>query len=73
MSAMEPPTSDVFRVIEHVVPCQHISEYPGAKANGQADDFKLAAKQYIPFDNPDPQTGDVTILAAHANGLTKVG
>ncbi|KAJ6045089.1 uncharacterized protein N7446_003291 [Penicillium canescens] len=68
---MEPLTTDVFRVIEHVVPCQHISEYPGAKANGQANDLKLAVKQYIPIDNPDPQTGDVTILAAHANGLTK--
>jgi hypothetical protein len=29
-------------------------------------------KQYIPLDNPKPQPGDVTILAAHANGFPKV-
>jgi hypothetical protein len=32
----------------------------------------LAVKQYIPLDNPNPQPGDVTILAAHANGFPKV-
>lgn len=28
-------------------------------------------KQYIPLDNPDPQLGDVTIVAAHAAGFPK--
>lgn len=32
----------------------------------------LAVKQYIPLDNPNPQPGDVTIIAAHANGFPKV-
>jgi hypothetical protein len=70
---MKPSTRDVFRVIEHIVPCQYIREYPGANTNGQADGLRLAVKQYIPVDNLSPQAGDVTILAAHANGFTKVG
>ncbi|KAJ5815016.1 hypothetical protein N7474_006793 [Penicillium riverlandense] len=59
-----------FRIVEHVVPCQHIREYPAATA-GVDDTLHLAVKQYIPLDNPNPQPGDVTILAAHANGFPK--
>ena len=61
-----------FRVVEHVVPCQHIREYPGAIADDQDTSLHPAVKQYIPIDNPSPQPGDVTILAAHANGFPKV-
>ncbi len=32
----------------------------------------LAVKQYIPKSNPNPRPGDVTIIAAHANGFVKV-
>ncbi|PYI12428.1 toxin biosynthesis protein [Aspergillus sclerotiicarbonarius CBS 121057] len=63
--------SDPFRVVEHIVECQHIREYPAATANEQEDVLNLVVKQYIPLDNPDPQPGDVTILAAHANGFPK--
>ncbi|KAJ5945752.1 hypothetical protein N7454_002591 [Penicillium verhagenii] len=66
-----PSTANLFHVIEHVVPCQYIREYPGATINGQTDLLKLSVKQYIPIDNLTPQHGDVTILAAHANGLPK--
>lgn len=62
-----------FRVVEHVVPSQHIREYPGATADDQEQALQLAVKQYIPLDNENPQPGDVTILAAHANGFPKVG
>ncbi|KAL4953905.1 Alpha/beta hydrolase family-domain-containing protein [Aspergillus filifer] len=65
------PSSGPFRVVEHTVACQHIREYPGATANEQEDVLNLAVKQYIPLDNPHPQPGDVTILAAHANGFPK--
>lgn len=65
--------SSPFRIVEHVVPCQHIREYPAATANEQEDTLHLAVKQYIPLDNPHPQPGDVTILGAHANGFPKVG
>lgn len=61
-----------FRLVEHLVPGQHLREYPGATASDQEEPLKLAVKQYIPLDNPDPQPGDVTILAAHANGFPKV-
>ncbi|KAJ5983802.1 hypothetical protein N7481_005901 [Penicillium waksmanii] len=60
-----------FRIVEHVVPGQHIREYPAATANSQEEPLNLAVKQYIPLDNPNPQPGDVTILAAHANGFPK--
>ena len=65
--------SGPFRIVEHIVECQHIREYPAATANEQEDVLNLIVKQYIPLDNPDPQPGDVTILAAHANGFPKVG
>ncbi|KAL5332228.1 Alpha/beta hydrolase family-domain-containing protein [Aspergillus crustosus] len=64
-------SSGPFRIVEHVVPCQHIREYPGATADEQEDVLNLTVKQYIPLDNPNPQPGDVTILAAHANGFPK--
>ncbi|CAI7624348.1 unnamed protein product [Penicillium glandicola] len=63
--------SSPFRIVEHVVPTQHIREYPGATANVQEEPLHLAVKQYIPLDNPNPQPGDITILAAHANGFPK--
>ena len=70
MSSRSP--SGPFRIVEHVVPCQYIREYPAATANEQEDTLHLAVKQYIPLDNPNPQRGDVTIIAAHANGFPKV-
>jgi hypothetical protein len=70
--AIQPTMSSLFRIVEHVVPAQHIREYPGATANDQEEPLNLAVKQYIPLDNPNPQPGDVTILAAHANGFPKV-
>ncbi|KAF1984194.1 alpha/beta-hydrolase [Aulographum hederae CBS 113979] len=59
-----------FQVIEHVVPGQHIREYARATAtiDGPLD---LVVKQYIPLDNPRPQWGDLTIIAAHGSGLPK--
>lgn len=65
-------SSSPFRIVEHVVPSQHIREYPAATANSQEETLHLAVKQYIPLDNPNPRAGDVTILAAHANGFPKV-
>lgn len=61
-----------FRIVEHTVESQHVREYPGA-TNNQDQALQLAVKQYIPLDNTAPQSGDVTILAAHANGFPKVG
>ncbi|PLB46739.1 putative toxin biosynthesis protein [Aspergillus steynii IBT 23096] len=71
MSSAPSASLGPFRIVDHVVPCQHIREYPAATANEQEDELQLAVKQYIPLDNPNPQPGDVTILAAHANGFPK--
>ncbi|KAF4949462.1 hypothetical protein FSARC_13474 [Fusarium sarcochroum] len=60
-----------FRVVEHVVNGCHTRDYVGATARGDADIPKLSVKQYIPVDNPNPKPGDVTIIAAHANGFPK--
>ncbi|KAI4721734.1 toxin biosynthesis protein-like protein [Aureobasidium sp. EXF-10727] len=60
-----------FRVQEHTLPCSYIREYPLATADSQEDTLHLAIKQYTPLDNLSPQKGDVTIIAAHANGFPK--
>ncbi|SPQ24851.1 cc4bb9db-94b1-4c3c-968c-334ec7b553ae [Thermothielavioides terrestris] len=63
--------SQFYRVVEHTVDCHHSREYVTATVHGDADKPRLAVKQYIPLDNPDPQPGDVTIIGAHANGFPK--
>ncbi|EED24284.1 toxin biosynthesis protein, putative [Talaromyces stipitatus ATCC 10500] len=60
-----------FRIVEHVVPGQYLREYPRATSTSQEGTLYLAVKQYIPLDNPHPQAGDVTFIAAHANGFSK--
>ncbi|KAI5866200.1 alpha/beta-hydrolase [Durotheca rogersii] len=70
-SSPSPSPSFPFHVREHVVPAQHIREFPRATAVSQDDVLRISVKQYIPVDNPDPQPGDVTIIGAHANGFPK--
>ena len=65
-------SSALFEVREHVIPAQHIREYPQATANSQEEVLHIHVKQYIPRDNPNPSRGDVTILASHGNGFYKV-
>lgn len=65
-------SAHLFRIAEHVVPSQHIREYPRATAHEQEDILNLAVKQYTPLNNLDPQLGNVTIIGAHANGFPKV-
>ncbi|KAI1935645.1 hypothetical protein LOZ66_005185 [Ophidiomyces ophidiicola] len=60
-----------FRIVEHLVPGQHIREYPRATSTIQEETLCLSVKQYIPLDNPNPQAGDVTIIGAHANAFPK--
>lgn len=59
-----------FHIREHTVPTQHIRRYPRATLNS-GDELQLALKQYIPKTNTSPSPGDITILAAHANGVGK--
>lgn len=72
MATLSSSSSGSFRIVKHLVPGEHIREYPAATANEQEETLCLAVKQYIPLDNPNPQPGDVTILGAHANGFPKV-
>lgn len=60
-----------FHVVEHVVPAQHIRDFPRAVLQAEETVLHLHVKQYIPIDNPNPQPGDVTIIGAHANGFPK--
>lgn len=63
-------SSSLFKVIEHIVPTQHIREYPRAlrKPDGE---LKLVVNEYRPLDNLDAALGSVTIIAAPANGFPK--
>ena len=64
-------SSTVYHCVEHVVPCQHIRQYPRGTAGDQETRLHLAVKQYTPIDHAIPQPGDVTIIGAHANGFVK--
>lgn len=68
MTSTMPQSSGSFGVVEHVIPCQHIRDFPAATANKQEDTLHLAVKRYIPLDSLDPRPGDVTIIGTHANG-----
>ncbi|KIL93095.1 host-specific ak-toxin akt2 [Fusarium avenaceum] len=61
----------IWAIATAVVVFVHTRQYLAATANGDHDIPKLAVKQYIPHDNPNPQPGDVTIVGAHANGFPK--
>ncbi|PWY92801.1 toxin biosynthesis protein [Aspergillus heteromorphus CBS 117.55] len=59
-----------FTITEHLIDAQYIREYPRATTIQNAP-LKLCIKQYTPFDNPEPQPGDLTIVAAHGTGFAK--
>ncbi|ODA82394.1 hypothetical protein RJ55_00901 [Drechmeria coniospora] len=61
----------LYHVIEHTIDASHIREFARATSNSQAETLRLAVKQYVPKDNPHPRKGDLTIIAAHANGFVK--
>jgi hypothetical protein len=60
-----------YKVVERKIPAQHIREFPQATANTQEEQLYIHTKQYIPLSNLIPQPGDVTIIAATANGFPK--
>ncbi|KAI9840690.1 MAG: hypothetical protein M1837_001366 [Sclerophora amabilis] len=64
-------SSSHFNVEVHKVPSQHVRQYPGATLEDQEDVLYLELKHYRPLSNPNPKAGDVTIIAAHANGFPK--
>lgn len=60
-----------FRVVEHVVKCQHTRDRPAGAERGRDNDLRMCVKQYIPKTNPEPRHGDVTIIGAQANAFPK--
>ncbi|KAH7559382.1 Alpha/beta hydrolase family-domain-containing protein [Bipolaris maydis] len=64
-------SSTYFRIDEHKVPASHIRGFPRSTATKQEEVLHLAVKQYTPLSNKSPKPGDITIIAAHANGFPK--
>lgn len=62
-----------FKIVEHVIPGQHIREYYHSVKGRQEAPVQLATKQYIPLDRPEPIPDNaVTIIGTHGNGSPKV-
>jgi hypothetical protein len=61
-----------YHIQEHTIAASHIREYARATSESQEEELSLSVKQYTPKGNPNPQHGDITIIAAHANGFPKV-
>lgn len=64
-------SSQFFRLDEHTINAAHVREFPRATATHENEVLQLAIKQYTPLDNANPQPGDITIIAAHANAFPK--
>lgn len=60
-----------FTVTEYIIDTQYIREYPHATTVPDAP-LKLLVKKYTPVDNPNPQTGDVTLIGVPGTGYPKV-
>ena len=65
-------STSLFEITEHVIPCQHIREYPHALKSEQGI-LQLAIKEYRPLKNLNPSDDSITIIATHGNGIPKVG
>jgi hypothetical protein len=64
-------SSQYFWKDEHSVEASHIRGFPRATGTNQEEVLHLAVKQYTPLSNTNPKPGDITIIAAHANGFPK--
>lgn len=65
--------TNIFHIKKHILPGQHIREYPSATLDSQQEPLQLHVKQYIPQNASRARAGAVTVIAAHANGFIKVG
>ena len=65
-------STSLFKIDSHVISCQHVRQYPRATSTTQEDVLQLVIKHYTPLENLKPKYGEIRIIAAHANGLTKV-
>ncbi|KAK6337266.1 hypothetical protein TWF730_002672 [Orbilia blumenaviensis] len=63
-------SNGVLRVEKHIVPAFPIRE-PIRGVWDASDRLQIVANCYRPVNNPNPQPGDLTILAAHGNAFHK--
>ncbi|KAJ0414651.1 alpha/beta-hydrolase [Aspergillus carlsbadensis] len=70
MSSSSSTSPPLFNISNHIIDTQHIREYPHATKSTN-DALTLAVKQYTPKSNPNPQSGDLTIVGAHGTGFPK--
>ena len=62
-----------FRTVDHVIPGQHIREYPNGTKHNQEDILQLSIRQYVPLHVPKPlPKNSITIIGVHGNGFPKV-
>ncbi|KAJ4296705.1 hypothetical protein N0V90_006753 [Kalmusia sp. IMI 367209] len=64
-------SSELFRIDEHILDASHIRGFPRTTSTHQNEILQIAIKQYTPLINLNPQPGDITIIAAHANAFPK--
>lgn len=61
-----------FQIIDHIIPGQHIREYPHSTKGKQEIRHHIAIKQYIPLDLPSPIPDNaITIIGSPGNGSPK--
>ncbi|KAF2264505.1 alpha/beta-hydrolase [Lojkania enalia] len=64
-------SSEFFRLDEHTIEGSHIRAFPRTTSTHQDEILHLHVKQYTPLNNTRPRPGDITVIAAHANGFPK--
>ncbi|KAL9051331.1 MAG: hypothetical protein Q9162_006085 [Coniocarpon cinnabarinum] len=64
-------SAHLFEVQTHYLDSSYIRQYPRALSDGQEDALKIAIKQYTPKRHATSKPQDITIIAAHANGVGK--
>ncbi|KAJ5728431.1 hypothetical protein N7493_004761 [Penicillium malachiteum] len=61
-----------FRVVQHVIPGQHIREHPYSVRGPQEAKMMLSIKQYIPLNRPEPVPDNaITVIAVPGNTAAK--
>ncbi|KAJ8068194.1 hypothetical protein OCU04_003764 [Sclerotinia nivalis] len=64
--------ASTFKTIEHVIPGQHIREYPNGTKHQQEDILQLSIEQYIPINSPSPiSDNSITVIGVHGSGFPK--
>ncbi|KAL3482032.1 toxin biosynthesis protein [Aspergillus californicus] len=59
-----------FTITSRTIDAQYMRDFPHATTTQDAP-LRLLVKKYTPVDNPNPQPGDVTLVAFHGAGFPK--